>query len=147
MPHAYTNICIHLVFSTRDRKGLISKKIQARLWQFMTGICRNHGILTMAINGTDNHSHALFHLQGTMPLSKAVVVLKANSSRWMNDLQRRFAWQKGYGAFSVSQSNTRRGADYISNQEQHHRKRSFEEEYLGLLRKHGIQFDPDNIFE
>jgi putative transposase len=82
-----------------------------------------------------------------MPLSKAVVVLKANSSRWMNDLQRRFAWQKGYGAFSVSQSNTRRGADYIRNQEQHHRKRSFEEEYLGLLRKHGIQFDPDNIFE
>jgi putative transposase len=146
VPHSYANICIHLIFSTKDRKNLISKEVQPRLWPYMASICRNHGILTMAINGTDNHAHALFHLPGTISLSKAVTVLKANSSRWMNEHQQGFAWQPGYGAFSVSQSNAEVVINYIRNQEQHHRKRRFEEEYLELLRKHEIQFDPNSVF-
>jgi putative transposase len=143
---AYARIHIHLIFSTRDRKKLIPKEVQPELWAYMAGIFRNHGIATMAINGTENHAHALFHLPGTILLSKAVSVLKANSSRWMNEHRQGFAWQNGYGAFSVSESNTKAVMSYIRNQEHHHRKRSFEEEYMDFLNKHGIQFDPNNLF-
>jgi REP element-mobilizing transposase RayT len=112
----------------------------------MAGICRNHALAAIAINGTGNHTHALFHLPRSMTLSKAVNLLKANSSRWMNEHGRDFAWQDGYGAFSVSESNTEAVVKYIRDQEKHHRKVSFEEEYLKFLKKHGIEFDPKHVF-
>jgi REP element-mobilizing transposase RayT len=95
----------------------------------------------IAINGMSDHAHVLFHLPPTVALAKAVQLIKTNSSKWMNEHGRRFAWQDGYAAFSVSVSNTATVAKYIRNQEQHHHKMTFEQEYRALLKKHGIEPD------
>jgi putative transposase len=138
MSHAFVKNHIHLVFGTQDRCSTIAKDVQPELWSYMAGICRNQDMAAIAINGMEDHSHVLFHLPPTTALAKAVQLLKANSSKWMNEHGRRFAWQEGYGAFSVSISNTAAVARYIRNQEQHHRKMTFEQEYRALLLKHGI---------
>ena len=90
--------------------------------------------------------HLLFHLPPSLALAKAVTLFKSNSSRWMNESSRKFAWQEGYGAFSVSTSNLAAVVRYIQDQESHHRKISFEDEYLMLLKKHGVEFDPKYVF-
>ena len=100
----------------------------------------------LAAGGTANHVHLLFALGATVPLSKAVQTFKANSSRWMGDRGIEFAWQEGYGAFSVSASQASRVKDYIRNQAKHHRRRSFEEEFVELLRRSGIPYDPKFVF-
>jgi putative transposase len=134
MSHTFAKNHIHVIFSTKERRKMIPQNVQPQLWSYMAGICRNQKLEPIAINGTDNHAHLLFHLSSSMALAKAVLLLKANSSKWMNEHGRKFAWQDGYGAFSVSASNTLAVANYIRNQAEHHRKRSFEEEYLALLR-------------
>ena len=146
MSHTFARIHIHVIFSTKGRQKLIPKERQSRLWSYMAGICRNKGIEPIAINGTDNHVHLLFHLPPTMALAKAVNLIKANSSRWMREGRRRFFWQDGYGAFSVSESNTDAVIKYIRDQEKHHRKRTYEQEYVAFLRKHRFKFDPKYVF-
>ena len=141
MSHAFVKNHIHLVFSTKDRRPTIAKDVQLELWSYLAGICRNQGMAAIAINGMDDHAHILFHLPPTIALAEAVRLLKSNSSKWMNEHGRRFAWQEGYGGFSVSISNTPAVAKYIRDQEKHHRKMTFEQEYRALLKKHGI--DPD----
>jgi REP-associated tyrosine transposase len=139
--HAFVKNHIHLVFGTKDRLPTIAKAVQPELWSYMAGICRNQGMAAIAINGMEDHAHILFHLPQNMSLAKAVQLLKANSSKWMNEHGRGFAWQEGYSAFSVSISNTAVVAKYIRSQEQHHRKMTFGQEYRALLRKHGIGVD------
>ncbi len=146
MPHAFTKNHQHVVFSTKGRRKIISSEIQPRLWSYMTGICRNHGMVSVAVGGIDDHAHLLFHLPPTITLSKAISMIKANSSKWMNEHERGFAWQEGYASFSVSESNLEAVAKYIRNQRQHHRRMTFEEEYLALLKKHRIDFDPKYVF-
>jgi REP element-mobilizing transposase RayT len=141
MSHSFVKNHIHLVFATKDRTATISKTIQPEMWSYLAGICRNHGMAAIAINGMEDHAHLLFHLPPTIALAEAVRLLKSNSSKWMNKHRRNFDWQPGYGGFSVSISNTAAVAKYIRNQEQHHRKMTFEQEYRALLKKHGI--DPD----
>ena len=145
--HTFARIHIHLIFSTKQRRKLIPKEMQTKLWTYMASICHNKRIEPIAINGTDNHVHVLFHLPPMMALAKAVNLIKANSSRFMSAHKRGFAWQDGYGAFSVSQSNTDAVIRYIRDQEKHHRKRTYEQEFLGFLKKHRIQYDPRYIFE
>jgi putative transposase len=144
--HTFAKNHLHVVFSTKERRKSIPKDIQPRLWSYMAGICKHQQMAAIAIGGMDDHSHVLFHLPQTLTLSKAIQTLKANSSKWMNEQGMRFAWQEGYGAFGVSVSNTPAVVDYIRNQENHHHKISFEDEYLALLKKHGIQFDPKYVF-
>ena len=146
MSHTFARVHIHVIFSTKERRRLISKEMQSRLWSYVAGICHNKGIEPIAINGTDNHVHALLHLPPTIALAKAVNMIKSNSSRWMSEHRRKFAWQDGYGAFSVSESNTQAVINYIRDQEKHHRKRSFEQEYVEFLKKHRIEFDPKYVF-
>ncbi|HEY6352390.1 MAG TPA: IS200/IS605 family transposase [Candidatus Angelobacter sp.] len=146
MSHTFARIHIHLIFSTKQREKLIPQEIQSRLWAYMASICHNKGIEPIAINGTDNHVHVLFHLPAIMALAKAVNLIKANSSRFMNEHKRGFAWQDGYGAFSVSESNTDAVIRYIRDQEKHHRKRTFEQEYVVFLKKHRFNFDPKYAF-
>ncbi len=146
MSHAFVKNHLHLVFSTKDRIKIIPKNIQPELWSYMAGICKNKEMPAIAIGGMNDHAHILFHLPPTLTLSKAIQLLKANSSKWMNEHGMKFAWQEGYAAFSVSVSNTPVVAEYIRNQEKHHRKITFQDEYLALLKKHGIEFDPMNIF-
>jgi putative transposase len=96
----------------------------------------------VATNGMADHAHVLFHLPPNITLAKAVSALKANSSRWLNERKIKFAWQEGYAAFSVSASNLPVVAKYIRNQREHHKKISFETEFITLLKKHGVAFDP-----
>jgi REP element-mobilizing transposase RayT len=146
MSHTFARIHIHIIFSTKERRPMIPKQMQPQLWAYMAGVCRNKGIKAIAINGISNHVHALIHLPPSNALAEAVNFIKSNSSRWMKDHGRRFAWQDGYGGFSVSESNTAQVIRYIRDQEKHHRKLSFEQEYVAFLKKHGFQYDPRYIF-
>jgi len=98
------------------------------------------------IGGVEDHVHLLFHLPPSLALARAVTLFKSNSSKWMNESVGKFAWQEGYGAFSVSASNLAAVVKYIQDQENHHRKISFEDEYLALLKNHGVEFDPKHVF-
>lgn len=147
MSHSYAQNHIHLVFSTKDRLKLIPQAKQRELWAYIAGICKNHGMLAFAVGGMQDHAHVLFRLPPTMALAKAVNLIKSNSSRWMGKQVRHFDWQKGYAGLSVSSSNIPAVIRYIDNQEAHHRKRSFEQEFITLLKKHGIPFDPKHVFD
>jgi putative transposase len=146
MSHTYSQNHLHVVFSTKDRRKLIDQRMQPKLWSYMAGVGRNHGFLVLANGGVDDHVHLLLQLPPVLALAKAVSLLKSNSSRWMNEHGLRFAWQEGYGAFSVSASKLEVVKKYIANQERHHRRMTFEKEFVGLLERHGIQYDPKYVF-
>jgi putative transposase len=146
MAHKYPNVLIHLVFSTKERRDLIPQEILPKLWKYFAGIGRNHRISVLAAGGISNHSHLLIVLPSDMPVAKAVQVLKANSSCWLHEHGLEFAWQEGYGAFSVSSSNRDAVKDYIERQAEHHQKRSYESEFEAMLRKSGVAFDPKEAF-
>jgi putative transposase len=144
MAHTYTLQLIHCVFSTKRRSALIADP--PRLWTYMRAIARNCGINVIAIGGTANHVHILFVIPAVTRTADLVRTLKANSSRWMNEIAHGFAWQDGYAAISVSPSQIPAVARYIDNQAEHHRDRSFEQEYVALLQKSGVAFEPDHLF-
>jgi putative transposase len=146
MPHSYAQNHIHLVFSTKNRAKSLARKLLPRLWAYTAAVCKNHGLLTFAVGGMEDHMHLLLRLPPTMTLSNAVALVKSNSSKWIRERERRFAWQEGYGAFSVSSSNVATVIRYIDNQEAHHRRLSFEDEFIALLKKHGIAYDPKYVF-
>lgn len=146
MSHTFSQNHLHVVFSTKDRKKLIHPSMQPKVWAYMAGIARNHGFLVLANGGMEDHVHLLIQLAPVLSLAKAVSLLKANSSNWVKEHGMKFAWQEGYGAFSVSASNLAAVERYIANQAKHHRRITFEDEFLALLKKHGIQFDPQHVF-
>ena len=141
MSHTFSKNYVHLIFSTKDRRKIITKELQPRLWAYLKGIGKNHEMIVLAVRGTEDHVHILFHLPPKLALAKAVLLLKANSSKWMTEAGNEFSWQEGYGAFSVSSSNTDSVIQYIKNQEKHHRKFSFEEEFRAILQRHGLEQD------
>ncbi len=146
MPHTYAQNVIHVVFSTQYRHKTISKEFQPRMWAYIAGICKNHGILVHAVGGMDDHIHLLIQLPPSLSLAKAVLAVKSNSSRWANEQGNKFAWQQGYAAFSVSSSLVPAVVRYIQMQESHHKKMTFDAELLALLKKHGVEFDPKFVF-
>jgi putative transposase len=142
MPSSYISNHVHIVFSTKDRAPVIPEQFQPKLWAYMAGIATNHGMHALAIGGMDDHIHVLVSIPASLSIAKAVQVLKANSSRWINGARRdRFEWQESYAAFSVSRSIIPRIMDYIRNQREHHKKRDFAAELALLLKKHGIEPD------
>jgi REP element-mobilizing transposase RayT len=143
MAHTYSSNFIHCIFSTKDRKPLISAERMDGIYAYLGGIARGEGLTLVAAGGTANHLHLLFILPATYSLATAVQKLKGSSSRWLG---RGFSWQEGYGAFSVSPSHVPLVKNYIHNQERHHRKRSFEDEFVMLLKNCGIEFDPRYVF-
>ncbi len=144
MSHTHASNLVHCVFSTKDRANLIEHP--DTLCRYITGIAKAKHITLLAAGGTANHLHLLVSLPPAMPLAQAMRDLKGNSSRMLSEMGRRFAWQEGYGAFSVSHSQRQAVADYIANQEAHHRKWSFEQEFVTLLRKAGVEYDPRFVF-
>lgn len=146
MSHTYAQNVIHVVFSTKDRRKTISKDLQPRMWAYVSGICHKLGIFVHAIGGMDDHIHFLIQIPPTLAVAKAVLTIKSNSSRWANETGHKFAWQQGYGAFSVSSSIIPDVVRYIWTQEAHHKKMSFEAEFLVLLKKHRLDFDPTFVF-
>jgi putative transposase len=146
MPHTYAQNLLHVVFSTKDRAKFIPKDFQPQLWAYTAGVCNRHGIHPRAIGGVQDHLHLLVQLPPTLALSEAVRIIKANSSRWAREQGQQFAWQEGYAAFSVSSSITPAVLRYIQNQETHHKKISFTQEFLAILKKHHVDFDPNFVF-
>ncbi|MBN1514960.1 IS200/IS605 family transposase [Candidatus Sumerlaeota bacterium] len=143
MAHTYTVLLYHIVFSTKHRQPLIDAETQKLLYPYMAGIIANHGGKAMIINGTADHVHILCRLKSKPDVADVVQAIKGSSSKHYHDQTGRmeFAWQEGYGAFTVSYSQQDRVYRYIQNQAEHHRKRSFAEEYEGLLIKHGVKYD------
>jgi REP element-mobilizing transposase RayT len=140
MPNSHVCHHVHIVFSTKNRVPSIKEDLQKRLWAYMAGIAKNHGIHAVAIGGIEDHIHALIDLGPILGIAKAVQVLKANSSRWMNERQRTlFEWQEGYFAGSVSRSQIKTVMRYIANQKEHHKKMDSATEYKLLLKKHGFE--------
>jgi putative transposase len=140
MSHTYAHNLVHCVFSTKDRLNLIRRPED--LWRYVVGLAYAKNINVVAAGGTANHLHLLILLPQTITLGKAMQDLKANTSRWLRETARDFQWQQGYGAFSVSQSQRETVTKYIANQAEHHRTRSFEEEFTALLQRSGIPYDP-----
>ena len=143
MAHTYTSVYIHCVFSTKERRPLIPATRTAELYAYLGGIARSEGLTLIAAGGTANHIHLLLVMSAVCSLAHAVQKLKGSSSKWMGS---GFSWQEGYGAFSVSASQLEVVKRYIQNQEEHHRKRDFEEEFTTLLRSCGVEFDERFVF-
>lgn len=143
MASTHLSLHFHVVFSTKNREPRISMDWRNRLHAFLGGVARNSGATPEAIGGVDDHVHLLLGLPATACLANVVRDIKAVSSKWVHDEigDRAFAWQEGYGAFTVSPSHRDVVRDYIARQEEHHRKRTFQEEYLELLRRCGVEFD------
>jgi putative transposase len=146
MAHSYVSSVFHVVFSTRERAQLIRADLQPRLWNYLAGIARNHGMHVLAAGGTENHVHILMVLPADAKLSDAVRTLKVNSSRWIRETMPLFGWQQGYGAFSVSSPQFDGVKHYIENQAEHHRRHSFEDEFLAMLQLANISFERDQVF-
>lgn len=146
MAHTYPNVLIHCVFSTKNRLNSIPDELRERLSMYFVGIGKGHNIPVLCAGGTRNHVHLMIALPATMPLSKAGQVLKANSSPWLGGHGLDFVWQEGYGAFSVSASNAEAVRYYIEHQAEHHAKHSFEDEFVSLLRKSNLAYDPQFVF-
>jgi putative transposase len=148
MSHTYSSMRIHAIFSTKERQKRLREEIQPQLWAYIAGIARNHGFEAIKVGGVDDHCHALILLPAPVPFSKAVQTLKGCSSKWLNDtgvVGNSFAWQEGYSAFSVSASQTAGVVEYIRNQPEHHKRRNYEEEFLELLKRYGIAYDPRHV--
>jgi putative transposase len=147
MAHTYVSELIHCVFSTKQRRNLIPAEIQPQLWSFLGGIARKNGFKALMVGGTENHVHILLSRPATMPLAKAMQLVKGASSHWMNvTFKTEFAWQEGYGAFTLGVSQKTDTIAYIQNQAEHHRRRDFKEEFLAFLKKNGVEYDPQHVW-
>jgi REP element-mobilizing transposase RayT len=141
---SYISSYFHYVFSTKERRRLIAPELRDRLWPFLGGIARQNKMKAIEIGGVENHVHVLLSLPSTMAISKTLQLMKGGSSKWIHETfpeHRLFAWQEEYGAFSVSVSQLDKTIEYIKGQEAHHRKMTFQEEFLALLKKHRIEYD------
>ena len=148
MPHNFTNLLTHIVFSTKERFPFIDAALRHDLHAYLGGIVRELKGTPLIVNGTADHVHLLAALPPTVSTSDALRVIKTNSSRWVHETRRKaFGWQSGYGAFSVSRSKVPSVTHYIAQQEEHHRKVSFKEEFITFLKRHGIDFDERYIWE
>ena len=143
MPSTHLSLHYHIIFSTKERRALIENDWRERLHAFLGGAVRKLGGVAEAVGGTDDHVHLLIGLRATHCLADVVKDVKTSSSRWVHsELQKPlFAWQTGYGAFTVSVSQIERVRNYVLNQQAHHRKQLFQDEYVELLQKAGVKYD------
>ncbi|MBA3700169.1 MAG: IS200/IS605 family transposase [Planctomycetes bacterium] len=144
MSHSFVHCLLHVVFSTHHRRPLIDDAWSARLHDVMGSIARERGFPVIAVGGVADHVHLLMTLPSAKPIAECMRLLKANSSKWVNDTffpARTFAWQDGYGAFSIAQSQVEATVAYIRAQAEHHRERSFQEEFREFLTRQGMAWD------
>ncbi|OGH71485.1 MAG: transposase [Candidatus Magasanikbacteria bacterium RIFCSPLOWO2_01_FULL_43_20b] len=138
MSNTYSNLLFHAIFSTKERVKLLSKELRNRLFPYISGIANKNNFKILTSGGAGDHVHILLSLKPDLSVSKAVQLLKGNSSKWIHDNftdLNIFSWQNGYGVFTVSRSQADIVENYIANQEEHHKKMSFEEEYIELLKR------------
>ena len=149
MPQSFSSLHCHIVFSTKHRQALINADWQPRLFEYLAGILRNHGCCLIAAGGMPDHVHLLVSLSRTLAVADVVRQMKSNSSGWVHrELDSpHFQWQEGYGAFAVSYSHLEQVKVYLANQEQHHHRLSFQEEFRELLKRHNLQWDEKHVWE
>ena len=144
MSQSFTNLLYHIIFSTKNRQPIITCEYEPRLYDYIGGIIRGTGGISLGINGTEDHVHVLAKLRPDRALSDVIRDLKANASGWMHNVFPRlsdFSWQRGYGAFTVSQSNVDEVQRYLARQKEHHKKVSFRDEFIQFLKANGIEYD------
>jgi REP element-mobilizing transposase RayT len=142
--HSFNSCLIHCVWSTKNRVSFLDSDLLARLSAYLGGIARENKMKSLAVGGVADHVHLLISLPSTLSVAKGIQLLKGNSSKWIHEAFPRlagFAWQEGYGAFSIGISGAEATVAYIRNQTEHHRQHTFREEFEAMLRKHGLDFD------
>lgn len=150
MPNTYTQIHIQYVFAVKYRTRLIQKEWKNELYKYITGIIQNQNHKLLAINRMADHIHILIGLRPNQSISDLAKSIKQSSSLWINEQKLskgKFAWQEGYGAFSYARSNIDKVVKYIENQEEHHRKKSFLEEYTDFLKAFKIEYEEKYLFK
>jgi REP element-mobilizing transposase RayT len=150
MANTFTQIHIQAVFAVQNRDSIIQKSWKNDLYKYITGIIQNHNHKVLAINGMPDHVHILFGMRPTQSLSNLMQDIKGDSSKWINQkgfVKGKFSWQEGYGAFSCSKSQVNSVIEYIKNQETHHQKKTFLEEYHEFLEKFEVDFDERFVFK
>jgi putative transposase len=150
MPSTHHGILIHVVFSTKQRFALLHQSWRDDLYGVIGGIARDHEATLLRAGGVEDHVHLLLKIHPSYAIAETVQRIKANSSNWINNenkIDAKFSWQRGYGAFSVSQSMADTVKRYIENQIEHHRNQTFRDEYFLMLRKHQIEFDERYVFD
>jgi len=144
MANTYTSLHYHVIFSTKNRERWIVPEIEQRVWGYIGGIARAHRLTALQVGGIEDHIHALVTAPPTIAPFQIAQFLKGDSSKWIHEefsALRNFGWQDGYGAFTVSKSNIPAVIQYIQNQREHHRKKTFQEEYLEFLHANNIEYD------
>lgn len=148
MANTFTQIYLHIVFAVQNRISLINTEWKDELYKYITGIIQNNNHKLIAINGTANHIHIAIGYKSHQLIPDFLQDIKANSSKWIKEkrfVKGKFNWQAGYGAFSFSHSQIDAVVKYINNQEQHHKKKTFKEEYIEMLKKYDVPFDEKYI--
>ncbi len=150
MANTYTQLHIQTVFAVQNRDCVIQRTWADELYKYITGIVQNHGHKLLAINGMPDHIHILIGMRPSQSLSDLLQDIKGSSSKWVNEkgfVRGRFSWQEGYGAFSYDKSRVPQIIRYIKNQQEHHRKKTFEEEYQEFLEEFGVDYDDRYVFK
>jgi REP element-mobilizing transposase RayT len=145
MSHTYVSSFYHCVFSTKGRRQWITPDVSEHLWPYLGGIARQNKMKALAVGGVEDHVHILLSLPSRLDVAKALQLIKGGSSKWIHETfaeLRSFSWQEGYGAFSIGISQIEATIRYINTQRQHHRKKTFKEEFIAILERHGIEYDP-----
>jgi putative transposase len=148
MGNTYTQLHVHAVFAVENRISLIASDWESRLYEYISGVIRNCNHKALIVNGMPDHVHAVFGLRPDQSVSDLMKIVKAGSSKWVNEnglVKGKFNWQKGFGAFSYSKSQLPRLIDYVQNQKAHHAKKSFQMEYVNMLVKAGIDYNSDYL--
>jgi REP element-mobilizing transposase RayT len=150
MANTYTQFNMHIVFSVKGRNNFLTDKLRPELFRYITGIINQKKHYSLAVNGYKDHVHIFFEYNPSFSVSDLIRDIKSGSSKWINDqkiIVGKFSWQEGYGGFSYSKSQRNSVINYIMNQEQHHKNKTFKEEYLQLLKDFDIEFQNEYVFE
>jgi REP-associated tyrosine transposase len=150
MPQSLSKVIVHLIFSTKDREPWLDSDVRPRMHAYLATICRDLGGEAFRVGGTADHVHVLTTLPRTLSQAELLEDLKKNSSKWIKGLAPKygqFYWQRGYGAFSVSPSHVEAVLQYVQSQQEHHRTRTFQEEFREFLHKHGVEFDERYVWD
>lgn len=150
MPHSFNLQLHHCVFSTKERRNLITPELAKRLYPYLGGIARENKMKLLAVGGVPDHIHLLLSLPSTLSVSKSLQLLKGISSKWIHDSfpeHKSFEWQKGYGAFTIGAKDVEKTRAYIESQAEHHKKQDFKTEFILFLKKNGIEYDDRYIFD
>ncbi len=150
MAQSLSKVLLHIIFSTKNREPWLDSNVRPRMHAYLATICRDAGADFVRVGGVSDHVHIVTTLARTLSQAQLIEEIKKASSKWVKALDARyrgFFWQRGYAAFSVSPSQLDSVLEYVNKQQEHHRTRTFQEEYRELLRKHGVDFDERFVWD